>query len=484
MRRSAGVLLPIFSLPSPYGIGTIASGRKFIDFLYNSAQTYWQFLPLGPTGYGNSPYQTYSAFALNPLFIDPGELLLKGYITKEEESAARCEFSKIDYQYIYDQRKKLFSAAFKNVERESVKKFLNKNPEIRQYCEFIAIKQSLGDIPLKQWPKDIRLRKSAALREYLSRLEEQILYHGFLQMEFLAEWQELKKYANEREIKLIGDIPIYVSEDSADYWCHPNLFMTDDNGEPSDVAGVPPDYFSKTGQLWGNPLYDYAEMKKDGFSWWKKRIEHELTLCDMLRIDHFRGFSEFWAIPRGEEDAVNGRWIKGPGMEIISAIISAGREGCFIAEDLGILSLEAKQLIKDSGIPGMKILEFAFDSLSPADYQPHRYPENCVAYTGTHDNDTTMGWVGGISQEVRDYAVKYLALNAQEGWHIGMIRALYSSKAQLVIIPMQDHIGMGSDARINIPSTLGDNWTFLLQHKFLTEELSSSIKTLTKMYER
>ncbi len=484
MRRSSGILMPLFSLPSPYGIGTIASGKRFIDFLHDSGQSYWQFLPLGPTGYGNSPYQTYSAFAYNPLFIDPGELMEHGLISEEDEKSARCYACRVEYDALYLQRKSLFKNAFANADKEGISKFLSKNTEIKHYCLFMAIKESLGGIPLKEWPEDIRLRRRSALKQYSAELAEDILYHGFLQMEFLRQWRDLKKYAKQKGISLIGDIPIYVSADSADYWCHKKLFLTDKKGDPKDVAGVPPDYFSETGQLWGNPLYDYDQMRKDGYSWWKKRVKHELSLCDVLRIDHFRGFSEFWAIPAGEDSAINGRWIKGPGMELISQIASMGNKGSFIAEDLGLLSDDAIRLIEDSGFSGMRILEFAFDSLSPADYQPHRYPKNCVAYTGTHDNDTTMGWVGKISPEVRDYAVKYLALNAEEGWHIGMIRALYASNADLVIIPMQDHIGMGSDARINTPSTLGDNWTFLLHERFLTPQLAESIRILTKRYER
>ena len=277
---------------------------------------------------------------------------------------------------------------------------------------------------------------------------------------------------------------MYVSADSADFWSHPSLFMTDEKGDPTDVAGVPPDYFSESGQLWGNPLYDYAAMKKDGYKWWKKRIRHELEFCDILRIDHFRGFSEFWAVPAGEEDASNGRWIKGPGMKLVSAIMSVGGKDCFIAEDLGILSDDARALIEKSGLPGMKILEFAFDTLAPSDYQPHRYPTNCVAYTGTHDNNTSMGWMGEISESVRRYAVKYLALNADEGWHIGMIRALYASNAQLVIIPLQDYIGMDGDGRINTPSTVEGNWLLRIPEELLSDKLAQTASALVKMYER
>lgn len=485
MKRSSGILLPLFSLPSPYGIGTIASGKSFLNYLSACGQKYWQILPLGPTGYGNSPYQCYSAFACDPIYIDPAELLAEGLISPEEEEAAHIEQTdKIDYDAVRSSRAELFRLAYSRCDKAEVAKFLKKSPEINDYCLFMAIKDSLDGAPLCEWPEDIRLRTSSALLHYSQKLREEVLYHGFLQLEFRRQWEGLRELANTLGIKIIGDIPMYVSADSSDFWSHPSLFMTDDEGDPSDVAGVPPDYFSETGQLWGNPLYDYAAMKKDGYKWWKKRVRHELDFCDVLRIDHFRGFSEFWAVPAGEEDARNGRWIKGPGMKLVSALLSVGGADSFIAEDLGILSDEARALIEKSGLPGMRILEFAFDTLSPSDYQPHRYPKNCVAYTGTHDNDTTMGWMGTISESVRRYAVKYLALNSDEGWHIGMIRALYASNADLVMIPMQDFIGMGSDGRINTPSTTQGNWELRIPEELLSEELAKTASSLVKMYER
>ncbi len=485
MKRSSGILLPLFSLPSPYGIGTIASAKSFLNYLSACNQKYWQILPLGPTGCSNSPYQTYSAFACDPIYIDPGELLKAGLISPDEEAAAHLpETKKVDYAAVRASRDQLFRLAYSRCDKSEVTKFLKKEPELNDYCLFMAIKDSLGGAPLSEWPEDIRLRESSALLHYSQNLHEDMLYHGFLQLEFRRQWADMRQIADSLGIGIIGDIPMYVSADSADFWSHPSLFMTDEKGDPTDVAGVPPDYFSESGQLWGNPLYDYAAMKKDGYKWWKKRVRHELEFCDILRIDHFRGFSEFWAVPAGEEDASNGRWIKGPGMKLVSAIMSAGGKDCFIAEDLGILSDDARALIEKSGLPGMKILEFAFDTLAPSDYQPHRYPTNCVAYTGTHDNNTSMGWMGEISESVRRYAVKYLALNADEGWHIGMIRALYASNAQLVIIPLQDYIGMDSDGRINTPSTVEGNWLLRIPGELLSEKLAQTASALVKMYER
>lgn len=485
MKRSSGILLPLFSLPSPYGIGTIASAKSFLNYLSACNQKYWQILPLGPTGYSNSPYQTYSAFACDPIYIDPGELLKAGLISPDEEAAAHLpETTKVDYAAVRASRKQLFRLAFSRCDKSEVAKFLKKEPELNDYCLFMAIKDSLNGAPLSEWPEDIRLRESSALLHYSQNLHEDVLYHGFLQLEFRRQWADMRQIADSLGISIIGDIPMYVSADSADFWSHPSLFMTDEKGDPTDVAGVPPDYFSENGQLWGNPLYDYAVMKKDGYKWWKKRVRHELEFCDILRIDHFRGFSEFWAVPAGEEDASKGRWIKGPGMKLVSAIMSVGGKDCFIAEDLGILSDDARALIEKSGLPGMKILEFAFDTLAPSDYQPHRYPTNCVAYTGTHDNNTSMGWMGEISESVRRYAVKYLALNADEGWHIGMIRALYASNAQLVIIPLQDYIGMDGDGRINTPSTVEGNWLLRIPEELLSDKLAQTASALVKMYER
>lgn len=487
MKRASGILLPVFSLPSPYGIGTIYSGKKFIDFLSNAAQRYWQILPLGPVGACNSPYQTFSAFAGNPLLIDPGELMLKGLLSEEEEGSARVKSfnAQVDYALVEETFTKLFRLAFSRADKDEINKYMKKDSEIYEYSLFMAIKESLSGAPLCDWPEDIRLRKPSALLWYSQKLRDEMLYHAFLQMEFFSQWADLKQYANEKGIRIIGDIPMYVSRDSADFWCHPEMFLTDEKGNPPDVAGVPPDYFSATGQLWGNPLYNYQAMKKNGYKWWRRRIAHEMKLCDVLRIDHFRGFSEFWAIPADEQSAENGRWISGPGMKLVSALISAAPKGTsFIAEDLGLLSDEARELVEKSGFPGMKVLEFAFDNCAPSDYQPHRYAQNCVAYTGTHDNNTTMGWMGDISEDVRNYAVKYLALNRDEGWHIGMIRALYSSCAGLVIVPIQDYIGMGSDARINIPSTKEGNWRFRLDEKYLSNDLIEKMSALTRMYDR
>lgn len=483
MERTAGILLPVFSLPSPYGIGTAESGKAFVDFLHDAGQSYWQFLPLCPVGAGNSPYQSYSAFAGNPLFIDPGTLLKKGLITKEEEQRSRVESCKIDYKSLFLGREKLFKGAFKRADKKAVKEFLLNNEEIFDYCLFCAIKDKLKGLPLEKWEEPIKRREAFAVKTAKKELSQEILYYGFLQYEFAEEWSELKEYANEKSVKLIGDIPIYVSADSADFWKRPEQFLTDENGDITHVAGVPPDYFAKDGQLWGNPLYDYSYMERDGFSWWLSRLENELKRCDVLRIDHFRGFADFWAVKKDAKTAKEGEWLKGPG-EKLTALLKKKAAGRLIAEDLGDLSNKARSLVKKSGIPGMRVLEFAFDSLAPNDYQPHRYNENCVAYSGTHDNAPTMGWIGEVSEEVRQYAKSYLALNAEEGWHIGIIRALYSSRANLVITPIADLIGMGKDARINTPGTPEGNWEFRLKEEFLTQELKETSKRLVDMYER
>ena len=492
MRRN-GMLLPIASLPSPYGIGGFSKeAYEFIDLLEETGQKLWQILPLGPTSYGDSPYQSFSTFAGNPYFIDLDTLAEKGWLTKEacEASDYGDNESYIDYGRIYNSRFVLLKQAFLNSDILSDEKFTefckDNQHWLPDYALYMALKNQNDGKSWIEWEEEIRLRKPEAVEYYKKELEEECNFYEFLQYEFHEQWTKVKEYAHKKGIQIVGDVPIYVAFDSADTWANPELFQLDEKNLPLGVAGCPPDAFSATGQLWGNPLYNWAYHKKTGYDWWLKRIAYCFDLYDIVRIDHFRGFDEYYSIPYGDETAVNGHWEKGPGMDLFNTVKEKLGELDIIAEDLGFLTESVFQLLKDSGYPGMKVLQFAFDPSEDSDYLTYKYQRNCVVYTGTHDNDTTAGWFEKLSDGDREVALRYMNsfYTPKEEQHWDLIALAMRSTADTCIIPVQDFLGLGSEARINMPSTLGDNWKWRMTKGAFSEELKEKIRRMTKLYGR
>lgn len=490
--RECGMLLPVASLASRYGIGAFSKeAYEFVDALKRAGQKYWQILPLGPTGYGDSPYQLFSAFAGNPYLIDLAELIEEGLLLREECESADfgTEPREIDYGKLYENRFPLLRQAYErwlllgHTEKEAGEKL---GAETAEYCFYMAVKNQYGGKSWSLWDEAVRLREEGALDQLRSRLAAEVGFYAFLQMKFQEQWSRLKAYANEQGIRMIGDIPIYVAFDSADSWSHPELFQFDTDRKPVAVAGCPPDGFSDTGQLWGNPLYRWDYHEKTGFEWWMKRMEYSFSLYDMVRVDHFRGFDEYYAIPAGNETAVYGTWEKGPGMGIFCKMRERFGELPIIAEDLGFLTPSVLELVKNTGFPGMKVLEFAFDSREESDYLPHNYTPDCVVYTGTHDNNTIRGWYEDMDGADRRFSAEYMANGSTppEEIHWDFIRLALSSVARLAVIPVQDYLGLGSCARINEPSTLGKNWRWRLLPGELTEDLTDRCRRLAKLYGR
>lgn len=489
--RASGILLPIFSLPSPYGIGTLGKeAHRFVDFLSAAGQKYWQILPLGPTSYGDSPYQSFSTFAGNPYFIDLELLVRDGLLTREE--CAACDFGsdpgRVDYKALFDGRfgllRKAYGRGFLR-ERERITRFEQENAHwLPDYALFMALKYRFAQAPVQEWEADIRSREPAALEYWRRELKGEVEFWTYLQYLFFRQWRALKGYANRRGIKIIGDIPIYVALDSADVWANPQLFSLHRDLTPVEVAGCPPDAFSKTGQLWGNPLYDWEALQKQGYGWWIERVRAVCSVHDVVRIDHFRGFESYYAIPATDETAEHGIWRKGPGIALFEAIRQSLGEQAIIAEDLGLLTEAVHELLRQSGYPGMKVLQFAFDPKGDSDYLPHNFEKNCVVYTGTHDNDTVRGWFETSPAEQVRFCKRYLHLNHREGYTRGFIRAGIASSANLCVTQMQDWLGTGSEGRINIPSTLGGNWCWRLQKGELSAALAREIRAMTRLYGR
>ncbi|MBD5134862.1 MAG: 4-alpha-glucanotransferase [Lachnospiraceae bacterium] len=491
--RASGILLPISSLPSNYGIGCFSKeAYAFVDGLNKAHQHFWQILPLGQTSFGDSPYQSFSTFAGNPYFIDLEKLIEEGLLTKEE--CDECDFgdddSCIDYGKIYEERYDLLWSAFQNSDIEQNEEFLKFQKEnedwLPDYALYMAVKDSFDGVMWTDWEEDIRLRKEEALELYKKELAEDILFYEFIQYEFIKQWMELKTYANSKGVKIIGDIPIYVAFDSADCWADTDLFQFNEKNIPTAVAGCPPDAFAATGQLWGNPLYDWEYHKKTGYKWWIRRVEYSFKLYDMVRIDHFRGFDEYYSIPFGDKTAENGHWEKGPGIELFNAIENRLGSLDIIAEDLGYLTDTVEKLVKDTGYPGMKLIQFAFDSREKSNYLPHTYDKNTVVYTGTHDNDTVIGWYDSISESDREYALKYMNNydTPEDEIHLDFIRAAMASVSDTAIIPFQDWLGLGSEARINVPSTVGGNWTWRMEADDFSDDVIDAILDMTRVYER
>ena len=491
--RSAGILLPISSLPSDYGIGCFSkSAYEFVDWLKEAGQTYWQILPLGPTSYGDSPYQSFSTFAGNPYFIDLDTLVEEGVLDKKD--CEKVNWGKkpddVDYEKIYKGRYPLLRKAYENSDiskNPDYQKFVAENSWwLSDYALFMAVKDRFGGVEWTKWAEDIRLRWNNAMDYYREELYFDIEFQQYMQFKFYEQWMKLKSYANSKGIQIIGDIPIYVAFDSADTWANPKLFQLDEENLPVAVAGCPPDAFSATGQLWGNPLYAWDYHKKTGYDWWMKRVACCFKLYDIIRIDHFRGFDEYYAIPYGDETAENGEWMPGPGMDLFLKMKETLGDLPIIAEDLGFLTDTVRQLLKDSGYPGMKVLEFAFVAGEDSDYLPHNYDKNCVVYTGTHDNDTLQGWYQTLSEEDKEMTKEYLnnPYTPDEEVHWDFISLAMRSVADTCIIPVQDYLGLGNKARINMPSTLGGNWMWRMKKGAFTDELIKKIRKTTEVCAR
>ena len=492
-KRAAGILMPITSLPSEYGIGCFSkSAYDFVDWLKEAGQSYWQILPLGPTSYGDSPYQSFSTFAGNPYFISLKALVEEGVLTKED--CEKVNWGKradsVDYEKIYKGRYKLLRKAYENSnisENPDYQRFVAENNWwLFDYALFMAVKDQFGGVEWTKWAEDIRLRWENAMDYYRRELYFDIEFQQYMQFKFYEQWMKLKKYANEKGIQIIGDIPIYVAMDSADTWAHPELFQLDEENVPTAVAGCPPDGFSATGQLWGNPLYRWDYHRNTGYQWWISRLSYVFRLYDVVRIDHFRGFDEYYSIPYGDKTAEFGHWEKGPGIDLFRTLEKNLGKLDVIAEDLGLLTDSVIEMVEESGFPGMKVLQFAFDENEDSPYLTHRYERNCIVYTGTHDNETTRGWFRNLSQHDRNFAKAYIGC---EGKHEtaavwSLIRAAMSSVADRCVIPVQDYLCLGNEARINEPSTLGDNWKWRMKKGQLNEKIIEKIYKMTKLYGR
>jgi len=491
MERSSGVLLHISSLPGKYGIGSM--GREayhFADQLKAAGQKYWQLLPLGPTSYGDSPYQSFSSYAGNPYFIDLEQLAEEGLLDRKELDAVDWgdDPRSVDYGKLYSSRFQVLRSAFRKgypAEKEFVDRFARDNFWVKDYALFMALKEHFGMKAWIEWPdEEIRLRRVDALERYTALLEEDIRFYTYLQYVFFRQWSKLKAYINALGISVIGDMPIYVALDSADVWAEPEQFQLSEDRKPIEVSGVPPDAFSEDGQLWGNPLYDYEYMKQDGFGWWIRRVEGASRLFDVIRIDHFRGLESYWAVPYGEETARNGRWRKGPGMDLVGVLTGWFHDLRFIAEDLGFQTKEVQQLLEESGLPGMKVLEFAFDPREPSNYLPHTYTHNCVCYIGTHDNETLVQWEQSVDESNSRYAREYLGISEKASLNWAMIRAGMGSVAGIFVGQMQDYLELGAECRMNKPGTASGNWKWRLLPGELTEELVAKIRRYTELYGR
>lgn len=485
------MLMHISSLPGNTGIGTLGKeAYKFVDFLKSAGQTYWQVLPLCPTSYGDSPYQSFSTFAGNPYFIDFYSLCDDGLLDKDDfENIDWGEnLEKIDFEKISQNRYTVLRKAYKAFDKNdsNYKIFCNENSYwLDDFALYMAIKEENHGKSWNEWDTDIKLRKNNVVLSLNKQLKEEVEFYKTIQYFFFTQWNKLKAYANTNGVKIIGDIPIYVAGDSADVWANPKQFLLDKDCNPIEVAGCPPDAFSDEGQLWGNPLYNWDYMKKDGYSWWKKRIEHLCNMCDVIRIDHFRGFESYYCIPADSKTAKIGEWRKGPGIEFFREIERDLGKKEIIAEDLGYLTPAVKKMLKQSKYPGMKVLQFAFDTDEENDYLLHNFTKNSVAYAGTHDNDTIIGYMTKTTpRKTRKRARNYLRLTRREGYNWGFMKAVWSSNSDTAIVTMQDLLGLGNEARMNYPSTVKDNWQWRAKPDYITVELAEKIRYYTVLYQR
>ena len=488
--RTSGILMHISSLPGETGIGTLGKeAYRFIDFLKKSGQTYWQVLPLCPTGYGDSPYQSFSTFAGNPYFIDFDVLCEKGLLKRDDyiniDWGKNPE--KIDYNKLSESRTNVLRKAFnKFIPDKQYEEFCQLNAFwLDDFALYMSLKDSFDGKPWNEWNIEFKTRKKNAITKAKIQFKSDIEFYKTIQYFFFEQWQNLKEYANVNGVKIIGDIPIYVAGDSADVWSNPKQFLLDEDCNPTEVAGCPPDAFSEDGQLWGNPLYDWDYMEKDGYSWWKNRIKHLCNMCDVIRIDHFRGFESYYCIPADSKSAKIGEWRKGPGIEFFKEIEHDLGKKAIIAEDLGYLTPAVKKMLKQSKYPGMKVLQFAFDTDEENDYLLHNFTKNSVAYTGTHDNDTVIGYMTKTApRKTRKRAKEYLRLSRKEGYNWGFMKAVWSSNSDTAIVTMQDLIGLPNEARMNYPSTTKGNWQWRAKPDYLSDELAEKVKYYTCLYQR
>ena len=483
--RESGILMHISSLPGPYGIGTMGkAARDFVDFLHDAGQHCWQILPLSPTGYGNSPYQSCSTFAGNHYLIDLELLVEEGLLTREELAGVSWSTTedRVDFGLLYENKLNILRKAFRrHGETEDFARFRAENDSwLPDYAAFMCLKDIHGGKPWYEWPEDVKLRRNPEITDI-----EALQFYCFTQYLFFRQWDALRAYAHDRDIRIIGDVPIYVPYDSVEVWSEPQLFQLDEGLNPRVVAGCPPDGFTADGQLWGNPIYDWDFMKQDGYRWWIRRLEAAGRLYDTVRLDHFRGLESYWAIPYGDTTARGGKWVKGPDKDFIRAL-KEGLPGLdMIAEDLGYLTQEVMDLRDFSGYPGMKVLQFGFDVREPAEYQPHTYTRNSVCYTGTHDNMTMRQWFDTMDEASGAYAVEYMNLTEKEGYVWGCIRAAMASVSDLTVIPMQDVLDLGSAGRMNFPGTLSDsNWTWRLKDGIITPDVAKQLRKLAQLYGR
>lgn len=491
LKRGAGLLLPISSLPSPYGIGTLGKeAYKFVDYLVEAGQKYWQVLPVGPTSYGDSPYQSFSAFAGNPYFIDLDYLVEEGLITKAQIKkfpwGDNAEY--IDYATVYGSRFQILRMAFNNSTYAETKEYaqFEKDNEywLDDYSLYMAVKFKFDNQEWSKWDYDIKARQPEAIDRYKEELKDDIAFWKFCQFKFFEQWNKLRVYANESGIEIIGDIPIYVAMDSADVWAHKDLFELDEDFEQINVAGVPPDAFSEDGQLWGNPLYNWNRMEECDFEWWKQRMASNSKIYDYIRIDHFIGVVNYYSIEAGCENAKEGVWRQGPGKKLTDAIDSAIGDAKIIAEDLGIVSPAVRELLAETGYPGMNIIEFAFDGGPTNSHLPHNYKPNSLVYGGTHDNETVVGYFSSRSAADLKYAYKYLGVTKKSEIPAAVLRAAYASVAAIAIFQVQDILELGNEARMNTPSTVGDNWKWRMLKGSLTKKKAKELKELAEFYAR
>ena len=486
--RKNGILMHISSLPSDYGIGSMGKpAYRFADFLSEAGQSLWQMLPTTPTSFGDSPYQSFSVFAGNPYFIDLDILCEMGLLTEFElkKSKYTQDIEKVDYAWVYHNRKSIFDIAYSRFDKSNPEftAFCAKNSAwLDNYALFMALKDAHGGKAWNEWPQCYKNRDAQALASFKEEHSDSISLYLMQQYLFFSQWNDLKKYVNAKNIKIIGDMPIYTAYDSADVWANTQLFKLDEELCPTHVAGCPPDSFSEDGQRWGNPIYDWDRMSEDGYKWFCRRMKAMTGMFDIIRIDHFRGFAEYYQIPYKNKTAKDGKWVTGPGIKLFDAIKQSCGETEIIAEDLGFITPSVRKLLSDCGFPGIKVLQFAFDSSGDSEYLPHNYEKNCVVYTGTHDNDTIMGWINDAADSEVEYAKKYLRLNEVEGYSWGMIKAVMQSTADTCILQMQDLLGLDNSARMNTPSTLGGNWCWRIKDECINFWLAGIMKKLTQTY--
>lgn len=494
--RSSGLLLHISSLPGPHGIGELGpKAYRFADFLVETGQRIWQFLPLVPVGLGHSPYSSPSTFAGNPLFISL-ELLVRDGLLEASSAPATFPADHVDFPQVIERKDSILTRAFERFDlrassqsHDAYREFCTENGYwLNDFALFMALKSAFGGVPWTEWPSELAAREPAALDSAAAQYSRQIERHKFLQYVFFSQWRDLKTYCNERSISLFGDLPIYVAHDSADVWAHRDLFFLNDAGRSTVVAGVPPDYFSETGQRWGNPIYRWNRMRENDYAWWTRRFEHIFKLVDLIRLDHFRGFAGYWEIPATEETAINGRWVEGPGSSLFRSLEERLGPLPLVAENLGMITPDVTELMNNFAFPGMAVLQFAFGESADHPFLPHNLERNVVAYTGTHDNDTIAGWWTRLeSDPTRARSARFVRayLDPPESEiHWSAIRAMMASPANHVVIPVQDALGLGSDARMNTPGLGHGNWTWRLQWDQLTPELAHRLKELAAVHGR